>query len=215
MAITLAKQGHNPELWLKKIGFEVDEMVQHVKSWVKDSIHSWLMLLLCKRHVYRCMTLTLLPSCCTPNPWWNSMCLKWRTYLPLNEWLQRLNFTRLKEYQLAAWMPSEKKKNKARNLISMKERFQELLSYTTCPWSVSEQLILPSVGTEGAQTHYRCPVPGGWLSQRLLQGSEEMFGSLVLPDLYDRLKAAGNSWSSSMLTFNLCWTIHLVYHRIS
>lgn len=110
MAITLAKQGHNPELCLKKIGFEVDEMVQHVKSWVKDSIHSWLMLLLCKRHVYRCMTLTLLPSCCTPNPWWNSMCLKWRTYLPLNEWLQRLNFTRLKEYQLAAWMPSEKKK---------------------------------------------------------------------------------------------------------
>lgn len=174
------------------------------------------MFFLCKRHVYKCMTLILLPSCCTPNPWWNSMCLKWRIYLPPNEWLWSLNFTGLKQYQLAAWMSRERKKNKARNLLSMKkESFQELVSCTTCPWSVSGQFSLPSVGADRAQTHYRCPVPGGWHCQTLLQGNEEKFGSLVLPGLYDRQEETGNSWSSSMLAFNLRWTIQLVCHRIN
>lgn len=45
MAIALAKQGHNPELRPEKISFEVDGVVQYVKSGVKDLIHSWLMFL--------------------------------------------------------------------------------------------------------------------------------------------------------------------------
>lgn len=39
MAIALAKQGHNLELQPKKISFEVDGVVEYVKSGVRHLIH--------------------------------------------------------------------------------------------------------------------------------------------------------------------------------
>lgn len=172
------------------------------------------MFLPCKSCVYTCMTLTLLPSCCTPNPWWNSMCLKWRIYLPPNEWLRKLNFTGLKQYQLEAWMPSEGKKKRQGICFPWRRVPRTSLMYHLPLISV-RAVKPPFCNYRWSTDSLQVSCPRGLTQPEAAPGFEEKFGSLVLPGLYDRQEETGNSWSSRMLAFNLCWTMRLVCHRIS
>lgn len=76
-------------------------------------------------------------------------------YLPPNEWLQRVNFTGGKQYQLEARMPSEEKKNKGKEFAfhEQEEVSRASLMFHLPLTSAPDQFSLPALGTKGAAGH--------------------------------------------------------------
>lgn len=136
------------------------------------------------------MTLTLLPSCCIPHPWWNSMCLKWRVYLPLNQWLQKLGFTGLKHYQLEGWLLSEKKLGKefdSHQEWGQTGRLQESPLYHLFLISVKVvQHPFCSRRWRSDSLQVACSKELTQTEAAVQVGEEKKFGSWVLPGLHDR-----------------------------